>query len=425
MNNYKYRLIDPKTEESYFKFLIGSGFVLAFSFGLYYYFLEIMILVHVCAITFACFGVLFLLFLRNFPLTLLFRLDLTVTFVAFYLQVLYTGAIYSPSLTIFVTFPLFGFFYRPKIDRFIFGVVAFLTIISMWFWSDLGFVANLIPPHFYSINNLVASLILLGIVTVFSMMFWTSIRQKNKKLINSLNQLESTTNKLVQSEKMASLGILSAGIAHEINNPLNFIKGGIFQIQEQLKALNVSLSTDTQKSIDLLDEGVQRVTTIVKSLNHFSRTNETSTVWCNVHDIMDNCLIMLHHRISKHITITKNYGEHIPALMANEGKLHQVFLNILTNAIQAIDDVGEITITTTYREAGVLIISVKDTGEGIADEHLDKVTDPFFTTKNPGEGTGLGLYICYNLMHEQNGELKIESKLGKGTKITTSFNIHQ
>ncbi len=238
-----------------------------------------------------------------------------------------------------------------------------------------------------------------------------------------MQELELATDQMIQSEKMASLGILSAGVAHEINNPLNFIKGGIFQIEEQIKKLDLESIDETKKSLDLINKGVDRVVTIVRSLNHFSRNNKTEISYCNIHNILDNCLVILRHLQSPDVQILKEYDSSTPAIEANEGKLHQIFLNFLTNAIQAIERAGLITITTKHNKKGNIIISIKDTGSGISPENIEKVTDPFFTTKNPGEGTGLGLYICYNLINEQKGKMKIKSQLGKGTEIKVTFPI--
>ncbi len=141
---------------------------------------------------------------------------------------------------------------------------------------------------------------------------------------------------------------------------------------------------------------------------------------CDLHAIIDNCLTILNSRIKYGIKLTKEYTTELFVIKGNVGKLHQVFLNILTNAIQAVNENGKIKVKTR-KDNKKLLVEIIDSGTGISKENLNRVTDPFFTTKAPGTGTGLGLSISYNIITEHNGKLEFESEPGKGTKVLVSF----
>jgi len=247
---------------------------------------------------------------------------------------------------------------------------------------------------------------------------------QREELEATLNKLKGTQSQLVQSEKMASVGILTAGIAHEINNPLNFINGGKAIIENYITENLEDHKTELMPLIGMIETGVSRASEIVESLNRFSRTNKSITENCDIHSIIDNCLLMLNNQIKNDIKIVKNFTNIPYELIGNEGRLHQAILNILTNAIQAINKKGNISISTNLEKEN-LIIKIADTGSGISEENIKKITDPFFTTKDPGKGTGLGLSIAYNIIKEHKGSIKFESTEGEGTTVTITFPITQ
>lgn len=241
------------------------------------------------------------------------------------------------------------------------------------------------------------------------------INLKNQELERTLKDLKETESHLLQAEKMASIGILTAGIAHEINNPLNYILGGLTGLQqyfeeEKIENEKVTLFTGS------IETGIERVNAIVSGLNKLSRNKETYDEECDVHDIIDNCLNIIGNRLKNGISVSRQFAKDLPVVKGNVGQLHQVFLNILVNASQAIPDKGKIEITTG-NEKDAIFIEVKDSGCGIEPGDLKKVTDPFFTTKEPGEGTGLGLAITYNIIEEHKGRLEFESEVDKGTTV--------
>ena len=245
----------------------------------------------------------------------------------------------------------------------------------------------------------------------------TILIQQKEELSLALENLQKTQAQLIQSEKMASVGVLTAGIAHEINNPLNFISGGMEAISEIVESENISSKAEIVRLLGMIDEGIRRTADIVRSLNRFSRTNESLNEHCDIHSILDNCLIILNNQIKNRITLTRNYSDAQAMVAGNEGKLHQVFLNILTNAEQAILNQGTIDIQTEVNATEV-VIQILDSGTGISEKYISKITDPFFTTKAPGHGTGMGLFITYQIIKEHLGTLKFDSTLGEGTRVT-------
>lgn len=245
------------------------------------------------------------------------------------------------------------------------------------------------------------------------------INNQKDALSNTLIELSATQEKMVQSEKMASLGVLSAGVAHEINNPLNFIQGGVDAL-ESLDFRNHKSSNDITNLISIMKEGVSRAADIVSSLNEFSRQKKGEKQPCNINHIINNCVLMLKHQLTENIIVYKNYDESWPSTLGNNGQLHQVFLNILTNAIHATSSGGDINIRT-QKVGDKITVEIHDTGNGISPDKLNKITEPFFTTKAPGEGTGLGLSIVYNILKEHKADLRFESEVNKGTNVIIIF----
>ncbi len=246
--------------------------------------------------------------------------------------------------------------------------------------------------------------------------------EKNLKLEVTLGQLKDTQKQLIHAEKMASLGVLASGVAHEINNPLNFIKGGIYGLNDYLRENFLQHVEGIKIYTESINEGVERAAEIVKSLSHYSHKSETKITECKIHDIIDNCLNILRNKIEDNIKVEKIYSTSNYFIKCNEGKMHQAVLNILSNAVQAIDGKGDIKIETVAQNKQ-LQIKISDSGSGISKENLSKIFDPFFTTKDPGEGIGLGLSITYNIIKELNGSIEIDSELLKGTVVKIALPI--
>ncbi len=251
-----------------------------------------------------------------------------------------------------------------------------------------------------------------------------ALADQRAELELALKNLKETQKQLVHSEKMASLGLLSAGIAHEINNPLNFIYGGVIGLENYISENMRHHASDLKPFIEGIRIGVKRAADIVTSLNNYSRRDEVLGIRNEIHTIIDNCLTMLKNQLKHRIEVEKNYTRDTFTLFCNESKLHQAILNILTNAVQAIPDKGKITITTKV-ENNKLVLLIADTGTGISKENLPKITDPFFTTKEPGKGTGLGLSITLNIIEEHKGTLDFISEVNKGTTVIITFPVNK
>ncbi|MCW8397876.1 MASE1 domain-containing protein [Legionella sp. PATHC038] len=278
------------------------------------------------------------------------------------------------------------------------------------------------------------------------------LNEKNIQLNHALDTLKQAETQLIQAEKMSSLGVLTAGIAHEINNPVNFISANIGplknDIAEIMQLLNkyAEITPDTsikdklmeiskyKKEIDLpftlqethnllngIEEGARRTANIVKDLRTFSRLDEGALKRINIHANIDSTLTLLNNSFRDRITIKKNYGD-IPQIECFPGKINQVFMNILINAAHAIPDQGEITITTSKENEHVLI-RIRDTGTGMSKETMARIFEPFFTTKPVGQGTGLGLSISYSIVQEHHGAISIHSDPGKGSEFFITLPI--
>ena len=257
------------------------------------------------------------------------------------------------------------------------------------------------------------------------------LRVANEQLISQKEELQSaiqTLNRaqdqLIQSEKMASLGVLSAGIAHEINNPLNFIHGGITGIENYINADIPEHKDALIPLINAINIGVKRASDIVTSLTHYSRHDDRPRTKCDMHAIIENCLIMLQSQLRNKIDIRKKFTSKPYILLGNEGKLHQAILNLIVNAEHSIDGKGTINIETEVTES-LFQLTIGDTGSGIDPENIQKIFDPFFTTKPPGKGTGLGLSITYSIINEHQGTINFISQKKRGTKAIIQLPLHR
>lgn len=255
--------------------------------------------------------------------------------------------------------------------------------------------------------------------------------------------------KMLQNEKLVSLGVLTAGIAHEINNPVNFITASITPLkndikdlidiitivgqityenyQEKLKELQVlkqEIDFDTTLAeidslLNAIADGGQRVGLIVKDLRTFSRLDENALKEVNIEAGIESTVSLISHKAKGRVSIIKEYSK-LPNIQCFPGKINQVIMNLISNAIDAIDDTGTVYISTESDDKYVYI-KVKDTGKGIPQEVLPHIFEPFYTTKDVGAGTGLGLSISYSIIKDHNGYIDVKSVIGKGTEFIVAL----
>lgn len=250
--------------------------------------------------------------------------------------------------------------------------------------------------------------------------------QASLDLQESNQKLKETQAQLIQNEKMASLGQLVAGIAHEINNPLAFVLNNLFIVESGLEAIVPEIEPHlrepsfkklrkTQARLEEMKQGLHRVKEMVLDLRTFSRMDEGVFQTVDVVETIDAVLLLLKHKMNGRIRVEKHYG---PAreLYCYAGRLNQVLMNLLSNAVDAIAGEGKIVITTS-QGAGSFLISVRDTGAGISEAIRSKIFDPFFTTKPVGQGTGLGLAISYGIVQDHGGSIEVQSQEGVGTEF--------
>ncbi|CDE59598.1 multi-sensor signal transduction histidine kinase [Fusobacterium sp. CAG:439] len=246
-------------------------------------------------------------------------------------------------------------------------------------------------------------------------LYQKNIRTVNE-LKNTLKELKETQIQLINSEKMASLGQLVAGVAHEINTPVASIKSNNGIVAKLLTSIEDTELKEMLTDINEIDkEAVSRISSIVTSLKKFVRLDEAELQEADINKELDLTLELIRHETKNRIEVIKNYGE-IPVIKCFPNMLNQVFTNILINACQAIEGSGTITITTEYNDKK-LIVKIKDTGRGIPRNQLNKIFTAGFTTKSSGVGTGLGLAICSKIIEKHNGEIIVNSEVGKGSEF--------
>ncbi len=236
------------------------------------------------------------------------------------------------------------------------------------------------------------------------------------ELQQTLKELKDTQVQLINSEKMASLGQLIAGVAHEINTPLASINSNNSILAKFIKRIENPDIAETLKEINELDrEAVTRISNMVKSLKKFVRLDEADLQEADINREIDLTLDLMRHETKNKINIIKNYSE-LPLVKCYPNMLNQVFMNILINACQSVDKSGEIVITTEFSDK-TLIVKIKDNGKGIAPDKINKIFTAGYTTKGVGVGTGLGLAISEKIIQKHNGKISVNSELGRGSEF--------
>ncbi|MBR6163684.1 HAMP domain-containing histidine kinase [bacterium] len=360
-------------------------------------------------------------------------------------QVSFIFIIFSLALTIAITYFVSILILSP-LER-------LRNVASKFSEGDLNDRVN--STYFTEINDLITSYNTMA--DVLQKLYSTleaEVSARTKELKVAYSELQSTQAMMVHSEKMKSLGELVAGIMHEINNPINFIYGNmthldnyskdLVRIVEEYSDLDKDLSeelrnkykslkeeldydfikTDIPDLIKSCKEGAERAKNIIQDLKSFSRFEESAIASVNIEKEIDTCLTILYNKYKNRITIHKEFPENMQTIEAYGGQLNQVFMNILDNAIGAIEGQGDIWVRASFTNNNVRV-EIEDNGSGMSEETKQKVFNPFFTTKPVGKGTGLGMSITYKVIKNHNGNIEIESQEGIGTKfiITLPINI--
>ncbi|MEN8244092.1 MAG: DUF3365 domain-containing protein [Thermodesulfobacteriota bacterium] len=225
---------------------------------------------------------------------------------------------------------------------------------------------------------------------------------------------------LAQTERLAAVGQLAAGVAHEINNPL-----GVIKCYADLLKKNENLGSQALTDVEIIDKHTKMCKTIVDDLLNFSKSSAPQRVNANIHEGLMEILAILDQQLMKsHIEIKHAFDQNVPAITADHEKLKQVYLNLIMNAVQSIEGDGCITIETAFlKQVNSAVVRISDTGCGIPSKTTDRIFDPFFSTKKQGAGTGLGLSISYGIIRDQGGRIEVESTIGKGSIFTITLPI--
>lgn len=276
-----------------------------------------------------------------------------------------------------------------------------------------------------------------------------TLHEEKERLAVLIKQLEETQSQLMQSERMASIGQLAAGIAHEINNPVGFVNSNLgslhHYVDDMLRLLAAYEQTESvmpeaatqeirrlKKEVDVefmrddltallaeSQDGLKRVTRIVQDLKDFSHVDEAERQWSDLEAGIESTLRVVWNEVKYKADVVKEYGG-IPKIECYPFQLNQVFMNLLVNAAHALEDKGTITVRTGHDDNNVWV-QVQDTGKGIAPENLARIFDPFFTTKPVGKGTGLGLSLAYGIVKKHSGRIDVKSEVGQGSTFTVNL----
>ena len=240
-----------------------------------------------------------------------------------------------------------------------------------------------------------------------------------QRLYQSHQQLLLAQKQVYHAEKLASIGRLASGVAHEINNPLNGIKNCLYAIRQ-----NPDDGELRRKYLELIDEGLTQIETVVQKLLGFARTAPRAVTHVDVNRVIRQVVELLEYRLKqKHIEVQLQLARHLPPVRGDYSLLQEVIMNLLLNSFDAVEDGGRVRVHTKQKDTHFVLVSVEDNGEGISADDLPKIFDPFYTTKDPGEGTGLGLSVALEIVEAHGGKIEVQSQPGVGTEFTITLPI--
>lgn len=383
-----------------------------------------------------------------FLLSILLILDIT------FLSFVTSG---NNSLLYLIPFSVFGF---ALTDNTKISIAIFISSFLAFFLA--GYLRTIMEPLIYvspetdrlgSLTN-IAFIFFINLYSIYQLQltnkeYSKGIRQQKEKIEKQHNELVKTQVQLVQSEKMASLGLLSAGLAHEINNPLNIIHASTYSLDNDLNDIVLlvekystyissndkdlsemrnfendinyeHLISSIKEGIACIQEGSMRAAKIINRLDNFSSDDKSQMKLVDIHDGLESTLSLLKNKIPKEVKLTKDFDVSIGSIACDTGQLNKVYLNMIMNALDAMTGRGHLIITTK-KTSDKAIISFTDDGDGIKKEDLSKIFDPFFSTKEPAKRTGLGLAISHGIIESHGGTIEVLSQAGKGTEFIISL----
>jgi len=272
-----------------------------------------------------------------------------------------------------------------------------------------------------------------------------TLRHPGQDMLNA--ELEQANHRLLQSEKLAAMGRLAAGVAHEINNPVSYVYSNLQSLEgyfsdlfrltdamdsstslQELRLIKKNIDYDYLRD-DLKDlvaesrEGIERVKNIISAMKDFCHIEEEEFKLADLHRGLEATLNVVNNELKYKAVVVRDFGV-LPEIECNVSQINQVIMNLLVNAAQAIEELGEITVRTRHNGSEV-VIEVEDTGKGILPEHVNRIFEPFFTTKPIGMGTGLGLSLSFNIIEKHNGQIEVLSTPGQGTCFRIALPVHQ
>jgi signal transduction histidine kinase len=247
-----------------------------------------------------------------------------------------------------------------------------------------------------------------------------SFNEMSRKMASDIEQLKQLNQQLIRTEKLAAMGTLSAGVAHEVNNPLASISSLI-----QMVLQKGEIDNNSKEKLNLIQTQIQRISQVTKDMMDFARVRPAANAPVNINKIIKTCLRLAGFDKSfQKLTILKDFQEDMPEVFGDSDQLQQVFLNLFLNSRDAMPKGGQLSIKTLHKDQRI-IVEIEDTGVGIEKDDLKKIFDPFFTNKTTGKGTGLGLAVCYGIITAHDGKIEVQSQNSKGTIFTVSLPVLQ
>jgi signal transduction histidine kinase len=324
------------------------------------------------------------------------------------------------ALAIFLTYVAINVWNKPLLQHrdFFIAIVFFSMgiVVSIFIWKII------LQPIFVSFQQ--GAEVTCSQPATFNKGLQPLVSSLEKRLKKTNIELLDTEFELMEKDKLSSMGEISAKLAHEIKNPLAIINNAAFFLKNTFK----KPSSEVSKQVEILFQETDRINKLVADLLQFSRisvSKDKDAVMIDVNEVLDDAVTSFEFVGARRaVPLQKKYAIRLPRIKANPDQLKQIFLNIISNACQSMENSGLLTITTDVKE-NIIKIVFTDTGCGIASENLKEIFTPFFSTKEPGKGTGLGLYICKSLIKGLNGDISVQSEAGKGTSFTIGLPVRK